>query len=104
MKRCILYIIIFVLAYSMSACSDRESLLDNSISEIRMDIYEGRGDFFDVSIYIGKRESPYELNGISERLVDYCLINVMPAEELEEETDEETTEEGETAAEAVEEK
>lgn len=84
MKKTLLFFLTIIIAVSVSACADKDSLIDNSISEIRMDIYEGRGEFFDVSIYIGKRESPYELNGISEKLVDYCLINVMPVEELEE--------------------
>jgi hypothetical protein len=70
--------------FAFYGCLNKESAIDMSISELRLDIYEGRGEFFDVSIYIGKRESPYVLDGISEKLVDYCLINVMPAEELEE--------------------
>jgi len=72
------------IVFTVYGCKTEDSEIDNSISEIRMDIYEGRGNFFDVSIFIGKRESPYNLDGISERLVDYCLISVMPAEELEE--------------------
>ncbi|NLK17948.1 MAG: hypothetical protein GX304_05500 [Clostridiales bacterium] len=66
------------------ACGGEQDVIDSNISEIRIDIFEGRGDFFDVTIYVGKRESPYNFDGISEKLVDYCLINVMPAEELEE--------------------
>lgn len=84
MKKILCLIIFAVMAFAVTGCNSEESRIDNSISEIRMDIYEGRGDFFDVSIFIGKRESPYNLDGISEKLVDYCLINVMPAEELEE--------------------
>lgn len=84
MKKIILYVICAAFCLSCSGCSSEDSQIDKSISEIRMDLYEGRGDFFDVNIYIGKRESPYYLDGISEKLVDYCLISVMPAEALEE--------------------
>ena len=84
MKKLIIAVILTVSLLFAFGCNREDAQIDDSISEIRMDIYEGRGDFFDVNIFIGKRESPYNLDGISEKLVDYCLINVMPAEELEE--------------------
>lgn len=84
MKKLLLVFIAAMFLACCWGCAGKDTVIDNSISEIRLDIYEGRGEFFDVNIYIGKRESPYILDGISEKLVDYCLINVMPAEELEE--------------------
>lgn len=84
MKKLIALFMLVFIVFSIYGCNNEDLEIDNSISEIRMDIYEGRGDFFDVNIFIGKRETPYNLDGISEQLVDYCLIFVMPAEELEE--------------------
>lgn len=84
MKKIILLSMCLIILIAAFGCNSEADRIENSISEIRMDIYEGRGEFFDVSIYIGKRENPYNLDGISEKLIDYCLINVMPAEELEE--------------------
>ena len=84
MKRLLCAVLLALLIIFTSACGGEQDIIDSNISEIRIDIFEGRGEVFDVSIYVGKRESPYNFDGISEKLVDYCLINVMPAEELEE--------------------
>jgi hypothetical protein len=84
MKKLLILFMLAAVTLLFCCCYSEDTQIESNISEIRMNIFEGRGDFFDVSIYIGKRESPYNMDGISERLVDYCLIDVMPAEELDE--------------------
>lgn len=82
MKKILLLILAIIITVSFVACSGADNKIDKSISEIRLNLYEGRSDIFDVSIFIGKRENPYHVDGISENLTNYCLISVTPAEQL----------------------
>lgn len=82
MKKLLFFFMSVLFLLGAVACSTPDTKIDNSISEIRLNIYEGRGEVFDVNIFIGKRENPYNLDGYSGKLVDYCLISVMPAEDF----------------------
>ena len=59
------FIITFViLLLPLTACNGKTSY-DSLISDLRYDILYGKGDKFDLKLYVGERETPYVNDGIS---------------------------------------
>lgn len=81
-KRISAVLLVLMLLAGFAACGGVDTEIDKNISEIRLNLYEGNSDAFEVTIFIGKRENPYSLDGVSSALVDYCLINVMPSGDI----------------------
>ena len=52
------------------------SAVENNLSEIRKNVFEGKNDSLIVSFMSGVREEPYEYNGKSEENIDFGIFTV----------------------------
>ena len=50
--------------------------IEDNMSEIRRNVFEGQNDSLKVSFMSGEREDPYEYNGISEKNIDFGIFTV----------------------------
>ena len=54
------------------------NLLDSHVAEIHYCFFTAQNNLFLVNVWSGKREEPYEMDGVSSRLVDFTLVSVLP--------------------------
>ena len=67
------------LVFLLSGCTaSAEEIAKNNLAEIHYNYFTGSTQNFKVSMWSGVREEPYETNGIRESLVDFCVISVVP--------------------------
>ena len=66
-------------AFFCAGCNlSSEEIAQKSISEIHNHYFIGSTQNFKISIWSGFREEPYEQNGTKGNMVDFCVVSVLP--------------------------
>ena len=77
MKKLYIILIVFVLAcLPLCACSRFDS---KNVSEFRDEVFVGKTDEYSVTLISGYRETPFSIDGKSDKKADFTLITVSPA-------------------------
>lgn len=82
MKKCLAMVFLFVSCLVLSACNNEYKLIENSLSEIRYNIYAGESNNFSVTFMSGKRETDYVINGYNTKLVDFGVLTITLNQEI----------------------
>ena len=83
MKKIFLYLVPICFCFSllcyMSGCSKKiEEVFKENLSELHNNYFVGQTENFNISLWSGIREEPYEMDGIKQNTTDFCILNVVP--------------------------
>ncbi len=78
MKKIILAsIAVIAMAFAFCGCGTTQSeLILQNIAEVRYNIFSGENNIYVATFMSGKRESPYVVNGICEKQVEFGMLTV----------------------------
>lgn len=80
MKRNLFCCLLLFVAVFFCGC-DRTSIEEfakNNISEISLNYFVGSTENFSITMSSGLREDPYTIDGVSNDLVKYCVLSIVP--------------------------
>lgn len=89
MKKCLFYFIIALICIFFAGCTPSyNSLINQNISEQRETLFVATDEYVKCIFMSGLREEPYEINGVSNKLVQFGVFTItvlsVPSEELSE--------------------
>ncbi len=89
MKKCLFYFIIALICIFFAGCTPSyNSLINQNISEQRETLFVATDEYVKCTFMSGLREEPYEINGVSNKLVQFGVFTItvlsVPSEELSE--------------------
>jgi len=77
MKRLFVVICLAILGLTLSACgTNKKDLVLDNIAEVRYNVFAGENENYVASFMSGERESPYAVNGICEKKVEFGMLNI----------------------------
>lgn len=82
MKKSWLGICFVAVCVLLGGCSGAtiNEIAKNNLSEIVMNYFVGNTQKFSINMSSGVRENPYQLDGISNDLVEFCVLTIIPNE------------------------
>lgn len=74
--------IMVLMCFTMLACRDDLSGYRALLSDVRRNVFVGESEHFEMRVYLGEREKPYELDGVANPLQNYFVVMVSPKFEM----------------------
>ncbi len=70
---------IFMITFLFTGCGTTiEDLAKNNIAEMHNHYFIGSTENFQISLWSGVREEPFEPDGIRGQMLDFCILSVVP--------------------------
>lgn len=76
---CASLVLAVVILFSGCGQASLAEVAKNSISELHMNYFSGSTQNFKLSMWSGLREEPYTIDGVKNDLVQFCVLNIVPA-------------------------
>lgn len=76
MRKIFIYVLLIISCFGLCGCNKEYKLANNSIAEIRYNIFAGSNDNLSITFMSGQREKDYVINGYNTDLVDFGVITI----------------------------
>ena len=74
--------VMFIALFFAGCGVTTEELVKNNLAEMHNHYFTGATQHFNVAMWSGVREEPFEQDGIRGQLVDFCVLHVVPIGEV----------------------